>query len=240
MAGMEQTAESAGPNITRLATLLADPARARIIWSLIDGRALTAGELARAGGVSPQTASSHLAKLIDGGLLTVAKQGRHRYFRISGPDAAYLVETLSVLAEPPAAARVRTGPRDETLRQARICYDHLAGAIGVQLFDGLRARGALAGDDSNVGLTAAGEDLIGGFGIDIDALKAARRPLCRACIDWSERRPHLAGGLGAAILSRFLDQGWIRRQADSRVLVVSGEGLRRFEMLSRAQAYTIG
>jgi DNA-binding transcriptional ArsR family regulator len=230
---MEQTADTAGPNITRIATLLADPVRARIIWSLIDGRALTAGELAQAGGVSPQTASSHLAKLIDGGLLSAAKQGRHRYFRISGPDVAYLIETLSVLSEQPSA-RIRTGPRDETLRKARICYDHLAGAMGVRLLEGLRARGALSGDDNNVGLTASGEDLLGGFGIDIAALKTARRPLCRACLDWSERRPHLAGGLGAAVLTQFLDQGWIRRQADSRVLVFSGEGLRRFDGLTRS------
>lgn len=230
---MDQAIETNGPNITRLATLLADPVRARIIWGLIDGRALTAGELAQTGGVSPQTASSHLAKLIDGGLLTVAKQGRHRYFRISGADVAHLIETLSVLAEQPSARRIRTGPRDEKLRQARICYDHLAGSMGVRLFDGLRSSGALAGDDSNVRLTERGETLFGDFGIDVGALKSARRPICRACVDWSERRPHLAGSLGAALLTRFLDEGWIRRQSGSRALLFSGEGLRRLDGLLR-------
>jgi DNA-binding transcriptional ArsR family regulator len=230
---MRETTDIAGPNIARLATLLADPVRALIMWSLMDGRALTAGELAEAGGVSPQTASSHLSKLIEGGLLTVAQQGRHRYYRISGPDAAHLIETLSVLAEQPGAKRIRTGPRDETLRQARICYDHLAGTMGVKLFDGLRASGALAGDDSNIRLTQKGERLFSDFGIELDALKAARRPMCRACLDWSERRPHLAGSLGAAVMTQFLDKGWIRRQAGTRALVFSGEGLRRFEGLTR-------
>lgn len=230
---MRPTTDIAGPNIARLATLLADPVRAQIMWSLMDGRALTAGELAEAGGVSPQTASSHLSKLFDGGLLTVAQQGRHRYYRISGPDAAHLIETLSVLAEQPSAKRIRTGPRDEKLRQARICYDHLAGTMGVKLFDGLRSSGALAGDDSNIRLTERGETLFGEFGIDCGGLKSARRPMCRACLDWSERRPHLAGSLGAALLTRFLDEGWIRRQAGSRALLFSGEGLRRLDGLLR-------
>lgn len=230
---MTQTTDIAGPNIARLATLLADPVRAQIMWSLMDGRALTAGELAEAGGVSPQTASSHLAKLIDGKLLDVARQGRHRYYRISGPEAAHLIETLSVLAEEPQARLIRTGPRNNGLREARICYDHLAGAMGVTLFDRLRSSGALSGDDSNIRLTETGDALFTEFGIDCAALKTARRPVCRACLDWSERRPHLAGGLGAAVLSRFLDQGWIRRQAGSRALLFSSEGLRRFEGLAR-------
>lgn len=231
---MDQAIETNGPNITRLATLLADPVRARIIWGLIDGRALTAGELAQTGGVSPQTASSHLSKLIEGKLLDVTRQGRHRYYRISGPDAAHLIETLSVLAEQPSAGLVRTGPRDGKLREARICYDHLAGTMGVRLFDGLRASGALAGDDSNIRLTATGETLFGDFGIDCDALKSARRPLCRACLDWSERRPHLAGSLGAAVLGRFVDEGWVRRQSGTRALAFTGEGLRHFDKLTRS------
>ncbi|MFZ2103117.1 MAG: winged helix-turn-helix domain-containing protein [Oricola sp.] len=229
---MTQTIESAGPNIARLAALLADPARAQIMLALMDGRALTAGELARAGGVSPQTTSSHLARLIDGGLLAVASQGRHRYYRISGPDAAHLVETLSVLSHSPDPARIRAGPRDANLREARICYDHLAGTMGVRLLDGLRGKDALAGDDSNVNLTAKGEQVLSEFGIDLDALKGGKRPLCRACLDWSERRPHLAGSVGAAVLEKFLDEGWIRRQAGTRTLMFSGEGLRRFDCLA--------
>ncbi len=229
---MTLTTDISGPNIARLAALLADPVRAQVMLALMDGRALTAGELAQAGGVSPQTASSHLAKLIDGGLLAVASQGRHRYYRISGPDAAHLVETLSVLSEEEPTARIRTGPRDPTLRRARICYDHLAGSMGVRLLDGLLANGALAGDDSNVRLTAKGEQVFSDFGVDLGALKRKKRPLCRACLDWSERRPHLAGSVGAALLDRFLDEGWIRRQAGSRTLIVSAEGLRRYERLA--------
>lgn len=226
--------DTTGPNITRLAALLADPARAQMMLSLMDGRALTAGELARAGGVSAQTASSHLAKLIDGKLLAVASQGRHRYYRIASAEAAHLVETLSVLAASPEGAAISTGPRDPHLREARICYDHLAGAMGVRLFGGLRQSGVLAGDDANVGLTPRGEEVIARFGIDPGPLKRARRPLCRACLDWSERRPHLAGGLGAAVLTHFLEKGWIHRRDGSRTLLFSSEGLRRFETLVRA------
>jgi DNA-binding transcriptional ArsR family regulator len=228
---MTLTTDISGPNIARLAALLADPVRAQVMLALMDGRALTAGELAQAGGVSPQTASSHLSKLIDGGLLAVASQGRHRYYRISGPDAAHLVETLSVLSEEEPTARIRTGPRDAKLRKARICYDHLAGSMGVRLLDGLLANGALAGDDSNIRLTARGEQVFSDFGVDLGALKRKKRPLCRACLDWSERRPHLAGSIGAALLDRFLDEGWIRREKGSRTLIVSAEGLRRYEGL---------
>lgn len=230
---MTLTTDISGPNIARLAALLADPARAQVMLALMDGRALTAGELAQAGGVSPQTASSHLSKLIDGGLLAVASQGRHRYYRISGPDAAHLVETLSVLSEEEPTARIRTGPRDPNLRKARICYDHLAGSMGVRLLEGLVANGALADDDSNIRLTAKGEQVFSDFGVDLGALKRKKRPLCRACLDWSERRPHLAGSIGAALLDRFLDEGWIRREKGSRTLIVSAEGLRRYEGLVR-------
>lgn len=224
---------SAGPNIAALAALLADPARAQIMLALMDGRSLTAGELARAGGVTPQTASSHLAKLLDGGLLTRTAQGRHHYYRISGEDAAHAMETLSVLGGEPIAPTIRTGPRDAKLREARICYDHLAGTMGVELFDGLLASGALDGDPFNVRLTEKGEAAATRIGIDVAPLKKAKRPICRACLDWSERKPHLAGGLGAAVLDRFLEHGWIRRQAGSRTLLFSSEGLRQFDLLAR-------
>jgi DNA-binding transcriptional ArsR family regulator len=230
---MTETIDTTGPNIARLAALFADPVRAQIIRVLMDGRALTATELANAGGVTPQTASSHLAKLVDGGVLSVTRQGRHRYYRISGFDVAHLIETLSVMAQDVAAPTIRTGPRDAEMRDARICYDHLAGALGVRLLDGLKARGALAGDDSNIQLTAAGEDQLAAFGINLDALKSRKRPLCRACLDWSERRPHLAGSLGAAVLARFFDQGWAHRRDGTRTLVFTSEGLRRFDRLIR-------
>jgi DNA-binding transcriptional ArsR family regulator len=225
--------DTTGPNIASLAALFADPARAQMVYALMDGRALTAGELALASGVAPPTASSHLAKLIDGGVLTVTKQGRHRYYRIAGPDAAQLIETLSVMATGEPGRAIRTGPRDEHMRRARVCYDHLAGFRGVQLLDGLMQSGALAGDQGNVTLTAQGEALFQDMGIDIPSLRRKRRPLCRSCIDWSERRPHLAGSLGAAVLARFLDEGWIRRKSGTRALIFSPEGLRRFDGLLR-------
>lgn len=232
---MTLVSDPAGPNIARLASLIADPVRARIMLLLMDGRALTAGELAQAGGVSPQTASSHLARLIDGGLLAVASQGRHRYYRISDHDSAHLIETLSVLTDQPHAPdrAVATGPRDPDLRTARICYDHLAGAMGVRLLDGLLKTGALDGDEANLRLTERGEGTVSALGIDLRALRTARRPVCRSCLDWSERRAHLAGGLGAALLATFLDRGWIRHGEERRVLVFTAEGMRRFDDLVR-------
>lgn len=231
---MTPDCSTAGPNIARLAALLADPARAQILLALMDGRALTAGELARAGGVSPQTASSHLGKLLDGGLLATTPQGRHRYYRIADAEAAHAIETLSVLSGAPAGRRIHTGPRDGARRSARICYDHLAGEMGVALMDGLVRQGTLAGDAFNVRLTEQGSARLRDFGIDVEALARGKRPLCRSCLDWSERRPHLAGGLGAALLDTFLGEGWIRRQAQSRALTFSGEGLRRFDCLIRS------
>lgn len=214
-----------GPVIASVAALLGDPARANILTALIDGRALTVSELARAAGVTIQTASGHLAKLADAHLLVGEKQGRHRYFRLSGPDVAQVLEALMGLAQRTGAVRVRVGPTDEALRSARICYDHLAGERGVAMLDSLRRRRLIAGDE-DLALTSSGRDFFADFGIDLPRLERGRRPLCRACLDWSERRSHLGGALGAAILAQLMDRDWARR--DGRTLLFSHDGLKQF------------
>lgn len=215
-----------GPDIARLGALIGDPARANILSALLSGKALTATELAAEAGITGPTASSHLKKLQDGGLLTQARQGRHRYFSLAGPEVGVTLEALMGLAARNGHLRTRTGPKDPALRAARVCYDHLAGDMAVRIFDSLQARGFLIAtrDTGGLGLTAAGESFVSGLGVDLAELKKGRRPLCRACLDWSERRNHLAGALGAALLTRFQDQGWLRREADSRAVHILPKG----------------
>lgn len=215
-----------GPVIASVAALLGDPARANILTALMDGRALTVSELAEAAGVTIQTASGHLAKLDAAKLLTAQKQGRHRYFRLSGPDVAQVLEALMGLAQRTGATRVRTGPRDAALRAALVCYDHLAGERGVELLSGVRQRGFIAGQEE-LALTDKGRAFFGEFGIDLARLEKGRRPVCRACLDWSERRSHLGGALGAEILFRMLEKGWARRDA-GRVVTFTHKGLGAF------------
>ena len=213
-----------GPDIARIAALVGDPARANMLTALVGGLALTAGELAREAAVTPATASSHLAKLQEGGLVVQQKQGRHRYFRLSGPDVAELLERLMGLAARTGHARTRPGPKEPAMRRARVCYDHLAGDLGVQAFDSLTRRGLIAADDETVTLTPAGAAFFSGEGLDIHALQTSRRPLCKPCLDWSNRRSHLAGALGAAILDRLIVMRWARREAGSRVVSFTREG----------------
>jgi hypothetical protein len=168
------------------------------------------------------TASGHLAKLAQAGLIVGERQGRHRYFRLSGPDVAQALEALMGLAERTGAKRVRTGPREPALRQARACYDHLAGETAVAMFDALIARGALTTDDEPE-LTAAGETTFRDLGLDLEELRRSNRPLCRRCLDWSERRAHLGGALGAAILERLLSEGLARR-GDGRQIHLTPTG----------------
>ena len=223
-----------GPDIARVASLIGDPARANILSALMDGRALTAGELASAAGVSASTASSHLAKLQEGALVRADKQGRHRYFALAGAEVAEVLEALMGLAQQTGAVRVRTGPREPALREARICYDHLAGAKGVALYDALVARGALAGEGDDLALTPEGRDLLSGFGVEIDDIAGRRRRMCRACLDWSMRRPHLAGAAGAAIWDRMQALGWARREKESRVIRFTPKGEQAFHRFLRA------
>ena len=213
-----------GPDIARIAALVADPARSAMLLALMDGRALTASELAQLAGITPQTASSHLARLVDGDVLSLEAQGRHRYFRLSGPHVAAMLEALMVFSSD-AAPPLRTGPNDPALRKARICYDHLAGEMGVALYDRMQADDWL---DRDLAVTDRGWDRVAGIGLAPAQLPRSNRPLCRACLDWSMRRPHLAGLVGKLVLDRLLALSWARRMPSSRVVLFTPEGERRF------------
>ena len=217
-----------GPNITRIAALLGDNARAAVLSALMADRALTATELADIAGVTKQTISSHLGKLLDAGLLSVDQQGRHRYFRLAGREIAQLLESMMGLALRAGPPLPRTGPRDLALRRARVCYDHLAGELGVLAYEELLQRKLLQQLEAGLALTDSGRQWFHQIGIDPDALALQRRSFCRACLDWSERRHHLAGALGAALFVRIQELGWARCVADSRVVVFTTAGERSF------------
>jgi DNA-binding transcriptional ArsR family regulator len=218
-----------GPHIAGVAALVGEPARAEMLTALMRGdQALTATELAGIAGVTKQTASAHLARLLEAGLVAVESQGRHRYFRLADRDVAQLLESLMGVAFRTGAVRLRSSPREPALRKARVCYDHLAGELGVQLLDSLAARRLLRRRGAVLELTPAGRRWCAEIGIDLDALARQRRPLCRPCLDWSVRRHHLAGSLGAALLARCLELGWLRRAKESRVLDFSAAGERAF------------
>lgn len=214
-----------GPNIARIAALIGDPARAEILTALMAGQALTATELANVSGVTRQTTSAHLAKLLDAQMLAVESQGRHRYFRLLDDDVAQLLENLMGVAFRAGAVRMRSSPREPALRHARVCYDHLAGDLGVMVFDSLIQRKLLQRRADRLDLTEAGLDLLRGLGVALDGLAKKKRPLCRSCLDWSVRRHHLGGAVGAALLQRLYSLGWVRRLPESRVLTFSPEGL---------------
>jgi len=205
-----------------------------MLTALMTGRALTASELAHQAGVTPQTASSHLAKLEAGGLIEQEKQGRHRYYRLADPDVAAVLEGLEGLAARAGHLRVRTGPKDPALRRARVCYDHLAGDLGVQMLDSMKAQKLVRQNKHDIKLTAEGARFMARtLQIDADTLTHPRRPLCKACLDWSERRHHLAGTLGAALLNRFTELKWAARDAapGSRVVNFTRQGEKRFAAL---------
>jgi DNA-binding transcriptional ArsR family regulator len=219
----------------QVASLAGDPARAGMLHALMDGRALTASELARVAGITAQTASGHLARMADVGLLSVEKQGRHRYHRLASPAVAQMIESIMQVASglQPERPSLSVGPRDVALRTARTCYDHLAGRLGVALADALVAGGyaELANDAGLV--TDSGLKFFGRIGIDVDALTARRgkraaRVLCRPCLDWSERRAHLAGAVGEALCTHSLEHGWIRRIHGTRAVAVTPKGQRIF------------
>lgn len=223
-----------GPDIARIAALIGDPARANMLTALASGKALTATELAAEAGVTAPTASGHLAKLAEGGLLRARKQGRHRYFALADEEAAALLESLMGFAETRGHIRTRTGPRDPAMRKARVCYDHLAGELAVAFYDRCQARGFFAEQGETLWLTDDGRDAFGGFGIEIDLLARRRRALCKPCLDWSARRSHLAGALGAAVYARLDALGWARRVEGSRTVRFTRDGERRFEALFAA------
>jgi DNA-binding transcriptional ArsR family regulator len=218
-----------------IAALAGDPGRAGMLHALMDGRALTASELARVAGIAPQTASGHLSRMAAVGLVCVERQGRHRYHRLATPAVAHMLESIMQVAaelEPPKK-RFTVGPRDAAMRRARTCYDHLAGRLGVALADALVGAGhaEFIGDGGIV--TESGVEFLGQIGIDVEAIpsrrgKGAGRLLCRPCLDWSERRPHLAGALGAAICTHSLERKWIARNEGTRAVTITPLGTRVF------------
>jgi DNA-binding transcriptional ArsR family regulator len=195
-----------GPSLAPVAALIGDPARANMLSALAGGRALTASELAQEAGVTAQTASSHLAKLEGGGLVGAVKQGRHRYFRLADADVGEMLEKIMGVAARTGALRMRPGPKDPAMRHARVCYDHLAGEMGVRLFDSLMKQGVLALRGGELTLTRRGGEFLKAFGVTLD--DDSRRPAARSCLDWSMRRSHLAGRAGAALLNRIVALRW--------------------------------
>ncbi|MGE0279971.1 MAG: ArsR/SmtB family transcription factor [Rhizobiaceae bacterium] len=217
-----------GPDIAGIASLVGDPARANMLTALLGGSALTASELALEAGVGLPTASSHLAKLTDGGLLTLVSQGRHRYYGLATPQVAAMLESIMGVASTFGPRRARPGPKDGAMREARICYDHLAGDHAVAMFDGFVARDIVRVDGNTVTLGREGETFFKAVGIDTRNLQGQRRAMCRACLDWSARRTHLAGTLGAAILDKIVADKWARREKDSRVVRFTPPGRTAF------------
>ena len=220
-----------GPDIAQIGSLIGDPARANMLTALMSGKALTATELAGTAGITLQTASSHLSKLEAGFLISQRKQGRHRYFTLADDEVGLLLESLMGFAADRGFTRHRTGPKDPALRKARVCYNHLAGDYGVRLLDSLVAEVVIAGSGDALALTEPGQEKMAALGIDLSALTRSRRPVCRTCLDWSERRSHLAGSLGEALLDLFLDKGWARREAGSRAVHFTGNGEKEFAKL---------
>ena len=217
-----------GPLIAEIAALVAEPARAAMLSALLDGRALTAGELAYAARVTPQTASTHLAKLTEAGLLSPMREGRHRYFRLASPK---VVEMLDGIVGVALANRPRHRPLSRQARElsaARICYDHLAGRLAVELTDFFSAQEYLVIAEEGAEVTEAGARFLTAFGIDLARLSSARRRFCRLCLDWTERRPHLAGALGAALTKRCFDLAWTERMKHSRAVIITETGKRGF------------
>jgi len=218
-----------GPNITTIAALIGDPGRANMLTALMSGKALTASELAQEAGVTAQTASAHLAKLLHGGMVAVRKQGRHKYFSLANSHVADLLEQMMGLAAHNGHMRTHTGPKDPAMRFARACYNHLAGEMGVRVYDHMLQNTCLKITGTDLALTPQGRALMQGIGIDLHPLETARRPLCKPCLDWSARRNHLGGALGTALLTQFEKLNWITRQKDSRIIRFTRRGKTEFD-----------
>jgi len=213
-----------GPYIAEIAALVGDPARANMLSALMDGRALSAGDLAYAAHVTAQTASAHLAKLVAARLLADDRQGRNRYFRLASPAVARMLEEIMAVAVARAPRYRPLWMRDEALRSARTCYDHLAGRLGVALAASLAGSGHVVLDDDGGEVTSQGARFLDEFGLDLAGAAGRRRRFCRPCVDWSERRPHLGGAVGAALAQRCFALGWIERLKDSRAVAITASG----------------
>ena len=217
-----------GPNIARLGALIGDPARANMLTALMSGKALTPSELGAVAGIKLPTTSAHLAKLEAGGLVTQRQQGRHRYFSLADDDVGALLERMMGVAADKGHLPVRTGPKDPALRKARVCYNHLAGELAVQMFDSCRARDFLVDGADALELSLEGREFMTDLGIDVTGVSGSRRPLCKPCLDWSARRSHLAGSLGSELLDRFYAMRWAEREEGSRVVRFTRSGELRF------------
>ncbi|MGW0199115.1 ArsR/SmtB family transcription factor [Nonomuraea sp. NPDC003201] len=231
---MEYIARDA--DIAPVAALIADPTRAAMLTALLDGRALAAGELARVAGVSAATASAHLSRLLDGRLVDVVRQGRHRYYRLAGHDVAEVLEVLARVSARPPVRSLRQSRQARMLEEARTCYDHLAGRAGVGLLDRLAEGGYYAAQD----LTEAGERLLAGIGVDVDGARRSRRRFAPECLDWTERRSHLGGALGAAITEVLFERDWYRRGKVPRAVVLTDEGRAGLSALFPSKELTSG
>jgi DNA-binding transcriptional ArsR family regulator len=216
-----------GPSIAGIAALIGEHARAEILTALMGGQALTATELAGVAGVTKQTASAHLSKLLEAKLVAVENQGRHRYFRLADRDVAQLLESLMGVAYRAGAVRLRSSPREPALRKARVCYDHLAGDLGVFAFESFERRRLLRRVDGALHLTPTGRAFFGKIGVEVEE-GGTRRPVCRTCLDWSVRRHHLAGTLGAALLDRIYALGWAKRAKGTRIVSFTPRGEEAF------------
>jgi len=213
--------------VAEIGLLIGEPARTNMLFALMDGQALTATELARCANITPQTASAHLAKLTDAGLLEMQKQGRHRYHRIASADVARLLESVMQIAADKPQRKIVTGPRDEAMRHARTCYDHFAGRLGVAITDQMIAMKLISFEGEAGTISPKGIDHLARFGINVDepaGKRRTRRPICRPCLDWSERRHHIAGRVGAAICTHFLDNKLVTRKDGSRTLTITRKG----------------
>jgi DNA-binding transcriptional ArsR family regulator len=227
-------------DLAAVAALIADPSRAAMLDAIGGGESLTAGELARRAGVAPSTATEHLARLEAGGLVVSERRGRARHVRLAGTHVARALEALGAIAPPLRPSGLKQWQHGEALRAARSCYDHLAGVAGVALADALVDRGVLEPGDGGFAITGPGAERLAGFGLDVAAILGARRSTARACLDWSERRPHVGGALGAALLDELLRRRWLRRRPDGRALAVTPSGRAGFEAAFGAPLATIG
>jgi DNA-binding transcriptional ArsR family regulator len=222
-------------DISAVAALIAEPTRAAMLEALLDGNSRRAGELARRAGVAPSTASEHLARLLAGRLVVCEAEGRERRYRLASRHVAEALEAFAQLAPPAEVRSLRAADRAAALRTARTCYDHLAGRLGVGLTESFVRRGVLVARDSSFEVTKRGEATLAALGVDVAAARAQRRSFGRACLDWSERRPHLAGGVGAALCTHSFANDWIRRLPGTRAVAVTPKGQRVFRERFGAQ-----
>jgi len=222
------------PRFAKVAAMIGDPTRARMLCALMNGQYLAAGELADAAGVSAQTASTHITKLLDSELVVLRTQGRHRYLRLADAEIAHVLEALSLVAERSASAAKWEQGAYKPLKAARTCYSHLAGELGVALFEGLLARGTIVPCNGHFALSESGRAELLALGVELPNVTAAARRFAYACLDWSERRDHLAGTLAVAILEHAIDKGWLRRNAGTRALTLTPPGAKALAPWIRA------